>query len=130
MKGFRYHGQIAVGDARMDVTTEMVGAILVVRAAGRLDSVTAETFDARLQEVAIEGDTHVVLDLAQVSYVASAGLRSLLLLMKRVKANGGALVLAAVHPRVQDILDIAGFTTMFAIVPTVDDGLARLQPGR
>ena len=114
----------------MDVTTEMVGAILVVRAAGRLDSVTAEAFDARLQEVAIDRDTHVVLDLAQVSYVASAGLRSLLVLMKRVKALGGALVLAAVHPRVQDILDIAGFTAMFAIVPTVEDGLTRLQLDR
>lgn len=114
----------------MDVTTEMVGAILVVRAAGRLDSVTAEAFDARMQEVSIGRDTRVVLDLAQVNYVASAGLRSLLMLLKQVKAHGGALVLAAVHPRVQDILDIAGFTTMFAIVPTLEDGLTRLQPAR
>lgn len=114
----------------MDVTTEMAGTILVVRAAGRLDSVTAEAFDARMLEVAAGPDTSVVLDLAQVSYVASAGLRSLLVLMKQVKAHGGALVLAAVHPRVQDILDIAGFTTMFAIVPTVEDGLTRLRPDR
>lgn len=114
----------------MDVTTEMAGTILVVHAAGRLDSVTAEAFDARLQELAIDDGARVVLDMAQVGYVASAGLRSLLVLMKQVKANGGALVLAAVHPRVQDILDIAGFTAMFAITPTVEDGLTRLQPER
>jgi len=72
----------------------------------------------------------VVLDLAQVNYVASAGLRSLLLLSKQIKTRGGALVLASVHPRVHDVFEIAGFTTAFAIAGTTDAALASLQPAR
>ena len=114
-------------DQALEVTTELAGEVCVVHVAGRLDSMTSETFDARMQQIVPAGAARLVLDLAQVGYVSSAGLRSLLMLLKQVKAGAGALVLAAVHPRVQDILDIAGFTPMFAIVATPADALARLQ---
>jgi anti-anti-sigma factor len=113
----------------MDLTTERVGAVQIVRAAGRLDGESAEAFDVRIQQVVNE-DPRLVLDLAQVIYVSSMGLRSLLVLAKQIKALGGALVLAAIRPRVLDVLDIAGFTPMFAIEPTTDEALARLQPDR
>lgn len=115
------------GEQPLDVVIELIGAIHVVHAAGRLDSATAEAFDARMQQAIVAQGMQVVLDLAKVNYVSSAGLRSLLVLLKQVKALGGALVLSAVHPRVQDILDIAGFTAMFTIAPTPADALARLQ---
>jgi anti-sigma B factor antagonist len=117
-------------DQPLDVTIELSGTIRLVRVAGRLDTTTAEAFDARLLDVAGAEGAGVVLDLAQVSYVSSAGLRSLLVLLKQVKAHGGVLVLAAVHPRVQDIFEIAGFTTMFPAAPTTDAALAMLQPNR
>ncbi len=114
----------------LNVTTELAGTIQVVHAAGRLDSTTAGTFDVRIEQAVTAEGAQVVLDLAHVSYVSSAGLRSLLVLLKRVKALGGGLVLAAVPPRVQDILDISGFTGLFAIAPTPADALDRLSPGR
>jgi anti-anti-sigma factor len=114
----------------MDVTTELVGTVHIVRASGRLDSGTAEAFDARMQDVINTPDPRLVLDFSQLVYVSSMGLRSLLALAKKAHALGGALVLAAVQPRVQDILEIAGFTTMFAIVPTTEAALAQLQPDR
>src|SRR5258707_11169834 len=97
-------------DARrdMDVTTEMIGTVRIVRMAGKLDNDTAEAFDTRLRELLNAGDTRLVLDLAHVSYVSSMGLRSLLLVAKHVKTMGGALALAAVGRRVQEVLDIAG----------------------
>ena len=115
------------GEQPLDVVIELVGQVHVVHAAGRLDSVTAEAFDARMQPAIVTPGIQVVLDLAKINYVSSAGLRSLLVLLKQVKALGGALILAAVHPRVQDILEIAGFTSAFAIAPTQADALARLQ---
>jgi anti-anti-sigma factor len=113
--------------APLDVTIEPAGQVQVVRAIGRLDSATADTFDARMQQAIVAPGIRVALDLGGINYVSSAGLRSLLVLLKQVRALGGALVLAAVHPRVQDIFDIAGFTSMFAIVPTPADALLRLQ---
>jgi anti-anti-sigma factor len=115
------------GEQPLELTFDLLGSIHVVHAAGRLDTGTADAFDARMQQVVTAPGIRVVLDLEKVNYVSSAGLRSLLMLLKQTKALRGALVLAAVHHRVQDILDIAGFTEAFAIVPTMADALARLQ---
>jgi anti-sigma B factor antagonist len=117
-----------MADEPLAVSTELAGAIQVVHVAGRVDSTTSGTFDARMDEVATGDGAQVVLDLAQVTYISSAGLRSLLTLSKRVKTLGGGLVLAAVPPRVQDVFDIAGFTGIFAIAPTAAEALTRLSP--
>src|SRR5262245_54842760 len=111
----------------MDVTTETVGTIRIVRMAGKLDNNTVEAFDARMRELLAAGDTRLVLDFAHVTYVSSVGLRSLLLVAKHVQAARGFLTLAAVGPRVQEVFDIAGFTSIFAIAPTTEDALASMQ---
>ena len=116
-----------MSEQALEVTTELVGTVHVVRVAGRMDTNTADGFDVRMHELVNPDAARLVLDLAQVNYMSSAGLRSLLVLIKQVKTLDGALVLAAVHPRVQDILNIAGFTAMFTIVPTTAEALARLQ---
>ena len=112
----------------MDVTTEVIGAVRIVRLAGKLDTNTSAAFDARIRQLLDGGDTRLVLDLAQVTYVSSMGLRSLFLVAQSIKAKGGALALAAVGPRVLEVLDIVGFTTMFSIAPTTEEALASIQP--
>lgn len=117
-------------DAALALTLEQVDDVQVVHATGRIDTSTADRFDARMQQVVTPDAARLVLDLAHVNYVSSAGLRSLLSLLKRVKALGGSLVLAAVHHRVVDILEIAGFTPLFALAATPDEALAQLQTPR
>ncbi|MGE0448884.1 MAG: STAS domain-containing protein [Vicinamibacterales bacterium] len=102
----------------MNVTTEQVGTIPVVRVSGQLDSSTADDFAQQMAAFEQAPGTRLVLDLEQVGYVSSAGLRVLLALFKKLKAGGGGLVLASVHPRVQDILEIAGFTSILPVSPT------------
>jgi anti-anti-sigma factor len=114
----------------VNVTTTVAGNVQIVSVSGRLDSITAESFDAHMQPIVGANGPRVVLDLTHVNYVASAGLRSLLMLARQITAKSGALVLAAVQPRVQDVFEIAGFTTSFAIAPTKDAALASLQPAR
>ena len=117
-------------DEALALTIEGAGDVQVVHVSGRLDTATTDRFDGRMQQVVAPDAARLVLDLAHVNYVSSAGLRSLLSLLKRVKALGGSLVLAAVHPRVVDILEIAGFTPLFALAATADEALAQLQTPR
>lgn len=117
-------------DEALALTIEGVGDVQVVHVSGRLDTATTDRFDARIQQIVTPAAARLVLDLAHVNYVSSAGLRSLLSLLKRVKALGGSLVLAAVHPRVVDILEIAGFTPLFVLAATPDEALAQLQTPR
>ena len=80
----------------MDVTTEMIGTAQVVHIAGRLDHTSSTVLDARLRELLDAGHTRLVLDVEQMSYISSAGLRSLILVAKEVKTRSGALALASV----------------------------------
>jgi anti-anti-sigma factor len=114
----------------LEVTTETIGAATVVHLAGQLDTSTADDFDVRMREllaVSGGGGLRLVLDLARVTYMSSAGLRSLSLVAKTTKTNGGALALAGIAPRVQEVLDIVRFTSLFLIAPTVEQAIALVQ---
>jgi anti-anti-sigma factor len=56
-----------------------------------------------------------LIDFAEVDFVTSAGLRAVLVLVKKVKAAGGSFALCAVQEPVREVLDITGFTDMLRI---------------
>lgn len=109
----------------MDIREETRGDVLVVVAAGRLDSNSAATLEAVVPARA-QANAKLVLDLAGVPYVSSAGLRVLLIGAKAARATGHRLVLSGLSPSVREVFDISGFTSIFAIEPDVDSALAAL----
>lgn len=109
----------------MNISENSRDGALVISAAGRIDSTTAGTLEAVLPARVRENGA-VVLDLAGVPYVSSAGLRVLLIGAKAAKAAGHSLVIANVAPAVHEVFDISGFTKIFTIEADVDAALARL----
>lgn len=78
-----------------------------VRLTGRLDTATAPALDTRL--LPLLGDvavTALVLDLAALEYVSSAGIRSVVKARKALEGRSGTLVLLNVQPPVQKVFDI------------------------
>jgi anti-anti-sigma factor len=105
--------------------------VVVLAPIGRVDHTTAEAFKAAVAPHltrCAEGQDHVVLDLAGVDYISSAGLRVLMLAAKQAKAQNGFLAVAAVQPLVQEILEISKFTLVLRIVPSVRDAIAAASP--
>lgn len=83
----------------------------VYRLAGEIDMGAAEALLVRTTELAAaeeEGD--LVLDLAEVTFVDSAGMRALLIVRENLAAAGRALRLANVTPEVKRLLDLVGLT--------------------
>ena len=58
----------------------------------------------------------VVLDLADVPYMSSAGLRLLLTSHKTMLGKGGELKVANVQPAVKEVLDLTGFSDLLNLV--------------
>lgn len=115
----------------MILTPARYADVVVLTLQGRLDQSTAE--DARTAlaphlERCAEGQDHLVLDMAGVDYVSSAGLRVLMLASKQAKAQKGYLVLVCVQPLVQEILEISKFTLILRTLPAVRDALAETSP--
>jgi len=81
---------------------------------GHLDSTHYERVEREVV-AAIESTTHrsLVLDFGDVSFVSSAGLRTLINLIKRTRTRGGTVWLAAVRPPVQQVFELSGLTSLF-----------------
>ena len=74
------------------------------------------------------GGKKLVLDLAGVDYISSAGLRCFMLAEKQAKSQGGTIVVASMQPVVKEIFEISRFTLVFATFATVRDAVAKLSP--
>lgn len=109
----------------MQIKEETRGGVLVVTASGRLDSSSAGVLEAVLP-ARVQTHDKVVLDLADVPYVSSAGLRVMLMGAKAARAKGHKLALAGLAPTVHEVFDISGFTALFTIAPDVDSAVAAL----
>lgn len=110
----------------MQITEEFHGTVLVVSASGRIDSNTAGELEAVLPD-RVEAQDATVMDLSEVAYVSSAGLRVLLKGAKTAKATGHRLTLAGLNASVQEVFDISGFSSIFTIEPDVEQALAAIS---
>ena len=108
----------------MELTVDKQSQATSVAAKGKLDAVGAPELEARCKALIQEGANRLLLDFAQVEYVSSAGLRSLLVLAKAVKSAGGALALCSLVPAVRDVMTISGFDN---ILPLAADRAAALE---
>src|SRR5947208_748739 len=84
--------------------------------------------DAPQAETCVSGKDRLVLDLSQLEYISSAGLRVLMLAGKQVKAQGGTLILSGLQPLVAEIFQISRFAMVFTITPSLREALAKASP--
>lgn len=108
----------------MKLSIEKQDPMAIVALNGRLDAAGAPELETRGKALIQEGSNRLLLDFAQVEYVSSAGLRSLLVLAKAVKSAGGALALCGLVPAVRDVMTISGFDN---ILPLAADRPAALE---
>ncbi len=115
----------------MDIRNKTYDGILVLSLDGRIDHANSEAFRSSLgpfvDRCKSDGE-RIVLDLAGVDYISSAGLRCFMLAEKQAKAQGGTIVVAAMQPVVKEIFEISRFTLVFETFATVRDALARISP--
>ena len=109
----------------MEIGEEQVGGTLVIAPRGRVDSVSSNELERCVVARLDGGARRLVLDLAGVDYISSAGLRVLLLAAKRLKPPQGSLVLCGLGPSVRTVLELAGFTSLFVVEPAREQALAR-----
>ena len=109
----------------MKMTEERRDDVLVVRPEGRVDTNTSDELEKGLTGRIDAGSRRLVIDMGGIDYISSAGLRVLLLAAKKLRGNGGQLVLAGMNPSVKQIFELAGFFAIFAVEADVDRAVAR-----
>ncbi len=102
----------------MEISTKEMKRVSLVSVSGRVDSATAPDFEKALQTLIQANRCQIVVDLKDVEYMSSAGLRGLVSSLKAAKAGGGDLRIAQPSQRVREVLELAGLNTIFT---TYDD---------
>jgi anti-sigma B factor antagonist len=100
----------------MEITTIQYKHCDVLTVIGRVDSSTAPQLSEKLNEIINTGRHKIVLDLAGLEYMSSAGFRALIAAQRTCKHhNQGEVVLVNVPENINNALELAGFTTLFKI---------------
>ena len=98
----------------MEITTKNFKNCDLVTVVGRVDSSTAPQLAEALEGVTGSGRYKIVLDMSGLEYMSSAGFRALLSSQRVCKRyNRGEIVLAVLPQRIQEALELAGFTELF-----------------
>lgn len=113
----------------MEISLQEQDGFQIISVEGRLDASTAPLLQSRFEDALTPGNNSFVVDLRDVDYVSSGGLRVLLVMTKKVRAQGGGIVLAQLHPFVEDLLMMSGFHTLIPAAATREDAFRLLAEG-
>lgn len=105
----------------LDLSTRALGERAVVAVSGEVDLETASQLGDHALDALREVSPHVVLDLSEVSFMDSTGLKVLLTISRRAELAGGSFVVAGPTRPVRKILSLTGLDQTFTVVDSVQD---------
>ena len=97
----------------LNITKNANGTELLVGLEGRLDTVTAPSLENELKN-SLDGVESLILDMAELQYISSAGLR-VLLSAQKVMNRQGSMVVRNASEDVKEIFDVTGFSDILKI---------------
>lgn len=110
----------------MEIAEDDRGGYLAIAPRGTLDSNTAKALEDRLMGAIVDEGRSVLVDLARLEFMSSAGLRVFLLAAKRVSGTDLRVVLCAPREPVAKVFAMSGFDRILDIQPDAEAGAARM----
>ena len=110
----------------MDISEDRKADALILALSGKLDATTAKPFEDKVLGVINSGTQRLVLDLSQLEYVSSSGLRVFLLAAKRLQGTEGKIVFCGLQDHIRQVFDLAGFSSILSIYGSRDEAIKSL----
>jgi len=107
----------------MDISEDRKADVVVLALSGKLDAMAAKNFEERILGVIDSGAQRLVVDLSQLEYISSSGLRVFLLAAKRLQGTQGKIVLCTLRDHIRQVFDLAGFSSIFSIYGARDEAV-------
>ena len=108
----------------MQILSESVGNVTVVRLEGNLDTNTSTDAQNFVNKAIDDGAAKIVVSLEKVDFVSSAGLRVLLVTAKKLGGTGGSLRVCGLNETVTEVFEISGFSTILSVFPSETEALS------
>ena len=107
----------------MTIAIEPTEKAHIISLQGQVNSSNAAQVETEVLNVVQQGAQNVLLNMTELSYISSAGLRVVLVLAKRLKQAGGKLVIYGMQPHVREVFDISGFLAILNVAASRSEAL-------
>ena len=106
----------------------LVPATHVVEPSGEIDLATAPELEARLGALFDSGTRRIIVDLGDVSFIDSTGLRALVKARERLDSAGGILVVVCHDVSIRRVFEVSGLVDLLHVVASRRDAIAVAGP--
>lgn len=110
----------------MEIAVKLVDNVTVVEVSGFIDGKTSPDFQEKVLQLMQETKI-LLLDLSQVSFMSSAGLRAMLVTHRETQQSNTQVVLADLPEDIRDNMEATGFLSFFKVFDTVGSALKELN---
>ena len=110
----------------MDVTFGQLDGVKVAMLKGRMDSAGVDSIELRFTASIVPEGKDTLVDLSEVEFLASLGVRLFISTARALSARGGRLVMFGATPAVTDTIEIMGFDDIVPLAASQAEALAQL----
>src|SRR6476620_5811663 len=104
----------------MELSYEVKDSYAEIRAAGRLNMVSAPKLREFVADVVASGSSRIVVNLEDTAFMDSSGLGALIGCLKAARQAGGDLRIAAAQPQVRVVLKLTSMDKVLTAYPTAE----------
>lgn len=105
----------------LSVINKKNDSFVYIKLEGNLDSNTYSVFQDKAKKFYGASQQDMIIDMSELQYISSAGLRSLAILFKDLAANKAKIFLLQPQDLVKEVLTISGFTKLMPISDSLED---------
>ena len=107
----------------MTIERTQVDGKIVLHVAGRMDAESAVLFERQCESCIAEGVTSLVIDLAELKYVSSMGLRSFVMIGQKLRDKGGDFRICCVTGLVRQVFEITRLNRVLPLHDSLESAL-------
>lgn len=111
----------------MNIATESLGNVIILKPAGRIDQNSAQDFQEALLATLEGSQQAIAIDMSGVDFLSSIGLRALMMGHKKAQTTGARLALFGLTPVVREVFAISRFDTVLRCFESREPALASFE---
>ena len=114
----------------MQIIVEKKAAAVVLSIHGHFNAAATPEFERVFNQRLDAGERYFILNMAELAFISSAGLCSILAAAKKISERNGNMVVCALQGEALKVFEISGFAALFSIYPTEAAALKQVDAVR
>ncbi len=110
----------------MEIKTRKESKAMIVTPNGRMDAISSPEVEKTVVDIISKGEKFIILNMENIDYISSAGLRVVLTIAKNSKTAGGEAYITGLRPSVEEIFKLTGFQNLLKIFANDEEALSKL----